>query len=151
MADQTDEERRKNLQEFLAMLGADPRAIGLQQALTTNDYINPLDANKEIGGTPSFYQGSKLGAYIYPPGPVQQSHPFMGALAGMTANRRNQAERDRIAEVIAQMGNHPSVPAPAATPTLGAFGRSDAPWQQNDPGGFQKSFREMLTQMGVGG
>lgn len=153
---QQEDEYQKRLREYLQMMGVDPQAIGLVNDLTLRDIQDPMEVAKAVGGEPGFYQGNKLGAYIYPPGPIQQSHPFMAALAGMEAKRRNEAERARVAAVGRRIGGGqaapsaggpgPSVPPPwmAGLPMEISTGPREPASLNSDA----QAYMDMIRQMG---
>ena len=133
--------------DILRMLGTDPRILALVNALTPRDFTDPMAANKAVGGEPGFYQGSKLGAYIYPPGPIQQSHPVLGAMAGMLANRRNAAERERLRRAAAGLGGQPPLSRPSPATTFGGVDRGGAAFGRAQDEGVV-ALQDYLRKMG---
>jgi hypothetical protein len=128
-----------------------------------------MSAAEAVGGKPDFYQGSKLGAYIYPPGPIQQSHPFLAGMAGQNAIRNNEAERRRIREVLARIGGGgggmPNGQRPVPMRSMSRQPSQQAPdWMGglgtsigvgSDKLGMvdadARAYMEMMARMGMGG
>lgn len=113
-----DTDSTQAYKDLIGLLGADPRMLALINQLTPRDLQDPMAVAEKIGGQPGFYQGSKLGAYIYPPGPIRQSNPVQAILGALAAKRSNEMERRRLERVAGGL----------ALPQLGGGGggRTDA-------------------------